>query len=141
MAFMYKEDRSRIKRIGVDILGFLLIIASALTGWLPGPGGIPLLILGLSLLATNHAWAERLLMRFKNGGSKLADTIFNGSRRTKWLIDIIAIVLIALAVYLVTSFTKSIAFTAAFSCTLTGLVLFFGNRKRFHRLKSKVKKS
>ncbi|GAA1649486.1 hypothetical protein GCM10009744_46210 [Kribbella alba] len=54
-----------IYRIGVGVLGCLLIIAAPLTGWLPGPGGIPLFIAGLAVLASEFEWAQRLLQRVK----------------------------------------------------------------------------
>lgn len=50
-------------KIGVGVLGTLLIIASALTGWLPGPGGIPLFLTGMALLATEFIWAKKLRKR------------------------------------------------------------------------------
>ena len=137
---MQKKERSRIKRIGVDVLGVLLIIAAGLSAPIPGPGGLPLLILGLSLLATNHTWAENLLNRVKDSGSKLGDMLFNGNKYQKWVIDILGIAVIAGAVWLATQFTKSTAKTAAISLTLLALVLLFGNRNRYKNLKAKVKK-
>lgn len=62
--------RSRIRRnpgalfwyrIGVGIVGGLLMLAAALTGWLPGPGGIPLFLLGLAVWASEFVWAKRLM--------------------------------------------------------------------------------
>lgn len=47
-------------KVGVGVLGALFIIAAALTGWLPGPGGIPLFLTGMALLATEFIWAKRL---------------------------------------------------------------------------------
>ena len=55
-----------IYRIGVGIIGGIFIIAAPLTGWLPGPGGIPLFILGLAILASEFEWAQRLLYRVKD---------------------------------------------------------------------------
>ena len=42
------------------IVGFFFIIAAALTGWLPGPGGIPLFLIGIAVLATEYKWAKKL---------------------------------------------------------------------------------
>jgi len=50
-----------IYRIVVGVVGILLIVLAALTGWLPGPGGIPLAIAGLAVLASEFEWAQRLL--------------------------------------------------------------------------------
>jgi Kef-type K+ transport system membrane component KefB len=128
-------NRQRLKRIGVDVLGYLLIIAAGLTGWLPGPGGIPLLILGLSLLATNHEWAERWLGYVKRHGGNLSRKVFSDSPRTRLLIDVIGISLIALAVILATRFTRSVAHTAAISVSLASLFLLLGNRRRLQGLR------
>lgn len=50
---------SSIRRPTVFIFGSLFIIAAALTGWLPGPGGIPLFLIGIAILATEFEYAER----------------------------------------------------------------------------------
>lgn len=64
------------KNIATDILGGLLILTALLLGWLPGPGGIPMLIAGLSLLSTNHKWARRWLDWLKHHGERLATYLF-----------------------------------------------------------------
>ena len=134
------EQRSKLKRLAVDILGVLLIIAAGITGPLPGPGGIPILVLGLSLLATNHEWAERLLELVKQHSGKLAGKLFSSNPATRWIIDILAIVLITLAVLLLSYFTHSIARSAAVSLSLAALVLLLGNRQRGSAIKRHVTK-
>lgn len=52
-------------RIGVTMLGALLMIAAAITGPLPGPGGIPLFLLGLAVWASEFEWAQNLMLWFK----------------------------------------------------------------------------
>lgn len=137
---MIRQKRSPAARIGIDILGFLFVIAAGLTGWLPGPGGIPLLILGLSLLATNHEWAERILLYVKDHGFKFLDKFFDGSPRVKLLIDIAGIVTVALGVFLVVALTQSRAKTAAISLFVVSLVLLLGNRKRAQSLRKKLRR-
>lgn len=39
------------------------MVISVSIGWLPGPGGIPLFLVGLAVLATEFVWAARLLWR------------------------------------------------------------------------------
>lgn len=137
---MPRPHRSRLQRIGIDIVGFLLIVGAALTGPFPGPGGIPLLIIGLGLLSTNHEWAARLLNYVKRHGIKLSEKLFNGSPSMKLLVDFVGIILIVGAVILVTAFTKSIAVTAAISLVFIGLFLLLGNRKRIDSIKRAFKK-
>lgn len=71
-----------VYRTGVAILGGLLIILAPLTGWLPGPGGIPLFIAGLAVLASEFEWAQRLLLRVKGWVHRL--TTWTG-RQPAWL--------------------------------------------------------
>lgn len=49
----------RIRRPIVIVVGFLFVLAAGLTGWIPGPGGIPLFLIGVAILATEYEWAER----------------------------------------------------------------------------------
>jgi uncharacterized protein (TIGR02611 family) len=55
----------RIYRLGVGIVGTLLVVLGFLSGPLPGPGGIPLVLLGLAVMASEFVWAERLMTVFK----------------------------------------------------------------------------
>lgn len=135
---MQKKDRNRLVRIGVDILGVLAIIAAGIIGPLiPGPGGIPLLILGLSLLATNHEWAERWLLTVKKQGVNISDKIFSDKPSVKIGLDIASVALIAGGVLLVTQATRSVFQTAAISLFIMAILLFFGNRKRAKTFKNR----
>lgn len=55
----WKRLPASVRRPIVLIVGSLLIIASILTGWLPGPGGIPLFLVGIAILATEFEQARR----------------------------------------------------------------------------------
>ena len=71
-----------IYRIVVGVVGGVLIIAAPLTGWLPGPGGIPLFIAGLAVLASEFEWAQRLLLKVKD---KVKDLTAWTGRQPGWL--------------------------------------------------------
>lgn len=70
--------RRRVYRVVVGLAGLLLIVLGLLSGPLPGPGGIPLVLLGLAVLASEFAWAHRLMLRFKH-----ALHVFRGWSRKK----------------------------------------------------------
>jgi uncharacterized protein (TIGR02611 family) len=55
----------RVYRVAVAIAGLLLIVLGLVTGPIPGPGGIPLILLGLATWASEFAWAHRLMHSFK----------------------------------------------------------------------------
>lgn len=63
--------KARIYRVLIALLGVLLILFGAVTGPLPGPGGIPLVLLGLAVWASEFEWAHRLMQRFKQQLHKL----------------------------------------------------------------------
>lgn len=55
------------KRIAVTIVGFAVLIAGVVMMVTPGPG-VLVIVLGLAILASEWAWAERALDRAKAGG-------------------------------------------------------------------------
>ena len=52
-------------RVAVAIAGLLLICLGFVSGPLPGPGGIPLVLLGLAIWSSEFEWAHRLMSWFK----------------------------------------------------------------------------
>ena len=60
-----------IRRTIVLVIGFTLITVGLLLVVLPGPFTLPLVILGLFVLALEFAWADRLLDKVKAQGSKV----------------------------------------------------------------------
>lgn len=51
---------STIRKPLVLVIGMLFVIISPFTGVLPGPGGIPIFLIGVAILATEFEWAQRL---------------------------------------------------------------------------------
>jgi uncharacterized membrane protein len=127
----------KLRTILIDILGVFLIILAGLTGWLPGPGGIPLLIAGLGLLSINHEWARRWLETVRRHGVKLSEKLFNNSPRVTLMIDLIGLLIIAFAVFIIVYFTKSVTRSAAIFLVMLGIFILLGNRDRFKKLKPK----
>ena len=86
----------RLYRCGVGLLGLLLVLLGLATGWLPGPGGIPLVLLGLAVWASEFHWAHRWMLRLKH-----ALHVYRGwSRRRKvtfWLVFVAACALLGWA--------------------------------------------
>jgi uncharacterized protein (TIGR02611 family) len=52
-------------RIAVAIAGSLLVCLGFVSGPIPGPGGIPLVLLGLAIWSSEFEWAHRLMQWFK----------------------------------------------------------------------------
>ena len=56
----WKSTPVTVRKPIVLAVGSLFILAAAATGWLPGPGGIPLFLVGIAILATEFVWAEKV---------------------------------------------------------------------------------
>jgi uncharacterized protein (TIGR02611 family) len=72
------RQRNRIYRIGFATLGFVVLLAGVVMLVTPGPG-IPVLVLGLGMLALEFAWAERWLERILNRAEQAVDQLTQGS--------------------------------------------------------------
>jgi uncharacterized protein (TIGR02611 family) len=58
------------KRIAVTVVGFVVLLAGLVMMVTPGPG-IVVILVGLAILATEWAWAERALDRAKQRGENV----------------------------------------------------------------------
>lgn len=68
-------------RIVVGIVGFLLMVAASVSGPFPGPGGIPLFLLGLAVWASEFEWAHKHMRFFR----RQFDRYLGWNRRQKAL--------------------------------------------------------
>ena len=80
-AILFRWFLRNTKRMAVLVAGVVVLAAGASMLVLPGPGVI-VLILGLAILATEFAWAERALDRTSDTAAK-AMTSISGSRTGK----------------------------------------------------------
>ncbi len=85
---------SSIRKPTVLVIGMLFVIAAGLTGWLPGPGGLPLFLIGIAILATEYDWAKRLRDRVM-AQVRIASSLF---RQHKLLGIIMALVSLTIVV-------------------------------------------
>lgn len=123
--------RTRKKVIMTDIAGVILVIASGLLGWLPGPGGMPLLFAGLSLLASNHEKPNRLLQYLKKHGFRLVDIFFPNDKQIQGLWDLYAFVALLFGVYTAINFADTlIMYPISYGYMVTCVLAFYYNRKR-----------
>jgi uncharacterized protein (TIGR02611 family) len=62
-----REDKRKLAvyRIAVALLGLILVALGFVSGPIPGPGGIPLVLLGLAVWSSEFEWAHQLMQWFK----------------------------------------------------------------------------
>ena len=68
---LWKALPRSVRQLIVLVIGSTLILVGLALIILPGPFTMPLVILGLFILAIEFAWAESLLTRAKNHAKKL----------------------------------------------------------------------
>lgn len=128
-----------VKVVLTDIAGVCLIILAFLTGWIPGPGGTPLLLAGLGLLAINHAWARRLLWWVKDTGVQLAAKFFKDHPLLMLAYDFLALILLIGGIYILINIQGFWRATATVAFFLS-LAIFLGNRQRLQRITQRFHK-
>ena len=67
----WKMLPSALRKTIALVIGSTLIVTGLLLIVLPGPFTMPLLVLGLVVLALEFAWAEAMLIRVRHHGAKL----------------------------------------------------------------------
>ena len=75
MAFRTVEQ---VRRVFLIIAGFTLLLAGGVMLVTPGPG-IPVILLGLGMLAAEFVWARRLMDRIKKEGVRVRDAVWPSS--------------------------------------------------------------
>lgn len=137
---MAKQQNSLWKVIVFDILAGLCFIGVILFGWLPGPGGIPLFILGLSLLAANHDWAERWLETAKHHGVSFKKWIFPSKRWVQNTYDFFVVAFLLVSGFILTAYDNRVIQGLAVAIICFSLFIFLMNRNRFDSFENLVKR-
>ena len=136
-----RQNHSFAKRIAIDIGGFGLIIAGILFGWLPGPGGVPLVLAGLGLLSLNYVWAEKLIKDFDKKRIEYTDKYLQADPLTSKFMDVISILLLIGGVWALATqeniFLKGLGLGLAF----VGITVLISNQKRLERALKRLKKN
>lgn len=81
----YRKPRTpyeRARRMARIVLGFSALGLGAALLILPGPG-LPVIAVGLAILATEYAWARRYLKKFKEEGGKIGAIFFGRRKKSK----------------------------------------------------------
>lgn len=132
-----KRGHNKFKRILTDAAGYLLIILAILTGWLPGPGGIPLALAGLGLLSINNTWAKRLRTYFLSRSEHLAKIFFPENSKIQLGYDVLALVLITLVALLAWSYSAVWQISLAAVLFFAAITIAAMNRDRAKKFKRK----
>lgn len=132
MNFLQKHT----KRILTDAAGYLLLLAAVATGWLPGPGGIPLALAGLGLLSINNEWARKIRQCLLDHGGKIVQIMFPPNRLVQWLYDAVVVLLLALVAVLAWRHAALWQLSLSVALFFIAVAIALLNRDRYNRLKN-----
>jgi len=126
--------RKHLRRILTDAGGYALLLAALLTGWLPGPGGIPLALAGLWLLSIYNPWARRLRHYIARHSSGLVSGLVFGNKLLRSIYDVVVILLLVGAAVLF--WQHGARWQVILASVLVGLAIGLGylSRQRYSRL-------
>jgi uncharacterized protein (TIGR02611 family) len=96
------RQRNRIYRVAFAVAGFVVLLAGLIMLVTPGPG-IPVVILGLAMLALEFAWAERWLERLLEKAEAAVEQVAQGSpvqRAALLAVGVVAVVALAAVIVL-----------------------------------------
>lgn len=127
--------KRNVKRIATDAAGYALVILAILTGWLPGPGGIPLALAGLGLLSINNVWAKRLREHLLKHGGKFVKILFPKHPGVQVLYDILVVALLVFVAALAWQHTAFWQVSLAIALFFIAVFLALMNRDRLHWLR------
>ena len=131
--------RQHARRILIDAAGYLLLLAALLTGWLPGPGGIPLAFAGLGLLALYNPWAQRLRQYLLAHGNNLVRKLFLDNALLQAIYDIVVGGLLLTAAFNAWKHGAAWQTSLAVLLFFAALTIGLANRNRYERLKARLK--
>jgi len=80
---VWRATPRTVRKGVVFVLGGTLVVLGMLLVVLPGPFTLPLVLAGLALLATEFAWARRLLVHGRGKLSGAANTLKRALGRTR----------------------------------------------------------
>lgn len=137
----HRSKGKPVKRIFTDIGGYGLILLGCATGWLPGPGGIPLILGGLALLSLHNEWARRLRDWLIKNGADFIVYLFPKNPKIQMLYDIFAGVILAVVAWLVWNRAAWWQIGLASGLFIFVLMIVGMNRDRMKRVKSRYRRN
>lgn len=72
---MFFRSIEHVRRFFRILGGFTLLIVGVIMFFTPGPGWV-VIFFGLTLLAAEFVWAQRLMDRMRHEGNRLKETVF-----------------------------------------------------------------
>lgn len=84
-----RDIAGRLVRFGLVVVGMLVILAGVLIAPLPGPGGIPVIVVGLMIVLRNSFKARRQFVRLHQAHPRVISPIRRLLRRDPRIVELL----------------------------------------------------
>jgi hypothetical protein len=84
-----RDLAGRLMRAGLVVLGVLIVVAGVAISPLPGPGGLPVVVIGLMLVLRNSFKARRQFVRFQKAHPKMVSPVRRLLRREPEILQVV----------------------------------------------------
>ena len=123
----------RFKRYGLNFLGVLLVGVGFVVAPIPGPGGTPLILAGLTILAINNPWAERWRDYLIEQHQSVARVIFRPDPKIRFLWDLIGAIIFAGGVTILNQSEALLVLVGGSTMVSLALLIWLTNHDRAAR--------
>ncbi|MDX1580729.1 MAG: PGPGW domain-containing protein [Alphaproteobacteria bacterium] len=73
--------RHPLRRYFLLLIGWIIVVFGSTLGMLPGPGGIPIVAVGVAIILANSQWAKRAFIKLQRRYPKMMSPIRDFIRR------------------------------------------------------------
>lgn len=127
----WKANHDLVRKPVVFTLGIILIMTAPLVGWIPGPGGILVFLLGIAILGSEFDWALALKSFFLKTVPKEVKKRWRPTPHWEYAFDVTAACLATSAII----FGYYAYWLTCVYCGVSALLIFIFNRSRLERFK------
>ena len=93
----WKKQPKTVRKSFVFVLGLVLVLIAPVVGWIPGPGGIIVFLLGIAVLGSEFDWALSLEAFFLKTVPKEVKKRWRPTRKWEVTFDACAFILLVIA--------------------------------------------
>lgn len=132
----WKSNHGAIRKPAVFVFGLGLIMLAPLIGWVPGPGGIFVFLLGIAVLGSEFDWALAIKAFFLKTVPQQVKKRWRPTPNWEYAFDVTTACLATSAIiFAYYMYWLMFAYSA-----ISALLLFIFNRSRLDRLKRHLAK-
>ncbi len=128
-----KQSPDFLTRWGINCLGFGLLVLGVVVAPIPGPGGTPLILIGLGILSIHNHWAYRLRKYILDSHKSISTIIFPANPWARFTWDLAGAVAFGLGLSMLVNLEAIWTRMIATILLTVGLSIWGSNHQRAER--------